>query len=312
MITIATNTFCRPDLVQLLADSLAVTLNEPYEFVVWVQPGGLKRLWRNVHKVIDGKMFGYRANIEVLLNTPPPFVYLHDDCIPVLPWTQEIFPKENCSRISEPTVAYYSKKYSPIVESIIPVTRVSTIENAPIKWGKLRNLASECLVESLANGIFLHTDKGTMGSQNTFISKLITPELITKKRLLVQEIASFLGFDAPDPLSSDEILSIPTEPPNGSITNINYIPPIKGSLFLDTKYSSTQSIAQEDSTKSLSQIASDEQLYRRFSICTTCEFLKNNECIKCGCQITKEKDIMNKLYRADSECPIGKWGKVGP
>ena len=193
MITVATSTFCRPDLVQLLADALSVTLKEPYEFAVVVQPGGLRREWRNVHRVIDGVMTGYRASNEVIHGIQPPFVYLHDDCIPVLPWTTAIFPHIHSCRREAPTVEYHARKYAHPLGKI-PVSRIRSAEDAPESWGDLRSLASECSVESLSDGVFLHIDKGTTAPLNDGDSK----------RQLVEAIAAHLGIPAPEPLTDEE------------------------------------------------------------------------------------------------------------
>jgi hypothetical protein len=56
-------------------------------------------------------------------------------------------------------------------------------------------------------------------------------------------------------------------------------------------------------------MASDEEILRRHDICMGCEFFKNNSCTKCGCPIVRNKQYVSKLSWADSECPVGKWGK---
>jgi hypothetical protein len=53
-----------------------------------------------------------------------------------------------------------------------------------------------------------------------------------------------------------------------------------------------------------------DQIDNRLSICETCEFYKNNTCLKCGCSLSRERNFMNKLYWKDKSCPIGKWGPV--
>jgi hypothetical protein len=59
-------------------------------------------------------------------------------------------------------------------------------------------------------------------------------------------------------------------------------------------------------------MASDEEIIRRHDICMSCEFLKDGSCTKCGCPIVRAKKYISKLSWADSECPIGKWGKETP
>jgi len=56
-------------------------------------------------------------------------------------------------------------------------------------------------------------------------------------------------------------------------------------------------------------MASDEEILRRHDICMACEFLKDNACTKCGCPVVRAKKYVSKLSWADSECPVGKWGK---
>jgi hypothetical protein len=56
------------------------------------------------------------------------------------------------------------------------------------------------------------------------------------------------------------------------------------------------------------QLATEEEIQRRFSICQGCEFLKENACTKCGCPVVREKKFISKLSWADSNCPVGKWG----
>ena len=50
-------------------------------------------------------------------------------------------------------------------------------------------------------------------------------------------------------------------------------------------------------------IHDEEVLKMRWDLCSGCEFLKDDKCLKCGC-------FMNvKAHWAHAECPIGKWGK---
>jgi len=57
-------------------------------------------------------------------------------------------------------------------------------------------------------------------------------------------------------------------------------------------------------------MASDEEIIRRHDICLACEFLKDGACSKCGCPVVRAKKYVSKLSWADSECPVGKWGKA--
>lgn len=59
-------------------------------------------------------------------------------------------------------------------------------------------------------------------------------------------------------------------------------------------------------------MASDEEIIRRHDICLGCEFLKDGACQQCGCPVVRAKQYVSKLSWADSECPVGKWGKETP
>lgn len=50
-----------------------------------------------------------------------------------------------------------------------------------------------------------------------------------------------------------------------------------------------------------------EEIDARMEICKSCEFFKNNTCMKCGCALSRERNYMNKLLWADQSCPIKKW-----
>jgi hypothetical protein len=54
----------------------------------------------------------------------------------------------------------------------------------------------------------------------------------------------------------------------------------------------------------------DEQVAARYAICQACEFLKDGECVKCGCLIVRKKKFISKLSWADQGCPERKWGPV--
>lgn len=57
-------------------------------------------------------------------------------------------------------------------------------------------------------------------------------------------------------------------------------------------------------------MASDEEIIRRHDICLGCEFLQDNACTQCGCPVARVRGYVSKLSWADSECPVGKWGKT--
>jgi hypothetical protein len=59
-------------------------------------------------------------------------------------------------------------------------------------------------------------------------------------------------------------------------------------------------------------MASDEEIVRRHDICLGCEHLVDNACTQCGCPVARVRGYVSKLSWADSECPVGKWGRATP
>jgi hypothetical protein len=59
-------------------------------------------------------------------------------------------------------------------------------------------------------------------------------------------------------------------------------------------------------------MASDAEIIRRHDICLGCEHLQDNACTQCGCPVARVRGYVSKLSWADSECPVGKWGKATP
>lgn len=57
-------------------------------------------------------------------------------------------------------------------------------------------------------------------------------------------------------------------------------------------------------------MASDAEIIRRHDICLGCEHLQDNACTQCGCPVARVRGYVSKLSWADSECPVGKWGKA--
>lgn len=53
--------------------------------------------------------------------------------------------------------------------------------------------------------------------------------------------------------------------------------------------------------------AKKETIEKRMKICETCEFYKDNLCLKCGCALSREHNYKNKLFHEDAKCPIDKW-----
>lgn len=54
-------------------------------------------------------------------------------------------------------------------------------------------------------------------------------------------------------------------------------------------------------------LASDEEIKRRFGICQSCEYFKNNLCTQCGCPVNRSKNYISKLSWKSEDCPVNKW-----
>lgn len=54
-------------------------------------------------------------------------------------------------------------------------------------------------------------------------------------------------------------------------------------------------------------LAKDEEIERRFKICESCEFFKNQTCSQCGCPINRTRNYISKLSWDSEKCPINKW-----
>lgn len=201
MLTVYTSTFARPDYVGLLACALQKTLTEPYRFVVVVHPGGLRRPWEGVDNVVEGKAFGYNAWQELLPMMHGPSVILHDDCIPVLPWSSSSFCADNCCRFAGHTLQYHRAGYRRPVPCLLP-ERLSDALRCPDGWPQsLCAAAVTAKAESLLGGVFLHIDKGTIIHPTAAVNEA--------KPALVQEIADHLCCKAPPGLTAEELLAHP-------------------------------------------------------------------------------------------------------
>lgn len=55
---------------------------------------------------------------------------------------------------------------------------------------------------------------------------------------------------------------------------------------------------------------SQEQIDSRLAICNDCEYYENNQCLQCGCAISRDRVFGNKLAFKNKECPIGKWKRI--
>lgn len=199
MLNIYTNTFCRPDYVQVLADALALTVQEEYRFSVIVQPGGLRREWRNVAEVIDGTMTGYAAwrDTARFMNDNTRTVIVHDDCVPMLPWDSSIFQAPACTRRGGSTVQFYIGPAQPAIPMIV-ATRVMEAVHCPGRWSAgLCEAAANAYAETMFDGTFLHIDKGTLGSPSCGANQY--------KPALVEAICNELGIEKPDDLTPEEL-----------------------------------------------------------------------------------------------------------
>lgn len=54
-------------------------------------------------------------------------------------------------------------------------------------------------------------------------------------------------------------------------------------------------------------LASESEIERRFKICESCEFFKNQSCLQCGCPINRTRNYISKLSWDSEKCPIDKW-----
>jgi hypothetical protein len=199
--TIYTSTCCRPDYVQLLSCALSKTVTVPYRFVVVVHPGGLRRDWQGVDEVLEGTSSGYAAWREILPMVTGPSVILHDDCVPVLPWSAESFPGPHVMRFAGHTLQYHAERFEPPLPSIHAET-VHSCKQCPQEWPQnLCESAARARAESLLDGTFLHIDKGTIYHPDHAVN--------AAKPALVAAIASHLGCEPPQPLTADEIQAHP-------------------------------------------------------------------------------------------------------
>lgn len=203
MLNIYTSTFCRPDYVQLLADAIAVTAREDYRFVVVVQPDGLRREWRNVHEVVDGRTRGYGSwrDATAMIGLGSRGLVIHDDCVPVLPWSSEMFGDQSVTRRGGHTIHYYHDGYR-MPSPQIAATRVRETTDCADRWsGELCKAASDAYAEAMMDGTFLHIDKGTIGSLSCGANE--------HKPALVEAICNELGIERPEDLTRAEMASHP-------------------------------------------------------------------------------------------------------
>ena len=53
--------------------------------------------------------------------------------------------------------------------------------------------------------------------------------------------------------------------------------------------------------------SSQFEIDTRYLICQSCDSFHENQCLECGCGISRNKEIMNKLAWQDQSCPLNKW-----
>lgn len=210
MLTVYTSTYCRPDYVQLLACALRRTLTEPYRLVVFVHPGGLRREWTGVHEVVEGRSAGYQAWQDIIPMVAGPSVIVHDDCVPVLPWSSASFPGPHVMRFAGHTLQYHADSFVPPAP-VMKAARVNTCDACPSEWpNALCEAAANAHAEALLGGVFLHIDKGTIVHPRAGVNE--------RKPALVEAIAKHLGCDVPHPLTADELAAHPGRTVRSSAT----------------------------------------------------------------------------------------------
>lgn len=298
-------------MVQLLADALRATAPGPYTFRVVVQPGGLRRAWRNVDEVIDGP----KATPAAWLYTAQmagdgEHLYLHDDCIPMRSWTLPALP---CARsigggIMGSTIIAWEGQWRPFVAKLAaPRTKPDT---APKWWPEaVRCLAERCQSEVLLNGDFLHLDKSTIHHPSSPYNE--------DKPALVGEVCRHLVIDRPEPLNAEElafqrgarpdaVMPLPDE--DGGVARKFDIPAVQRAAMpsLATRAANFTSSAARHIAAGAPQ-ASDEEIERRFAICQQCQHFDGTACRKCGCGISRERRFLSKIAWAREKCPAGKW-----
>jgi uncharacterized paraquat-inducible protein A len=57
-----------------------------------------------------------------------------------------------------------------------------------------------------------------------------------------------------------------------------------------------------------------QQIEDRYEICISCHNFNKEKsiCNICGCNLSNQREFMNKLAWADQECPEGKWLQILP
>lgn len=295
MLTVFTSTFCRPDLVDFASRAIKATARFPVRFVACVHAGGIEREWSGVDEVVRTDSRGYDAWKNYAADLP--WLFMHDDCIPMTRWDESIFPASYCTRNDAGNTLVYCKELTPLLSPapVIESSRIRAESDAPESWGKVRSLAALCGVESLVSGAFLHLDKSTIAHPDSPAN--------AHKRELIEAIAAHIGIFPPSHLTPEE-LSVHSgrkDWPAVLSSRQNKRP----DFFERAK---NFSLAAAQHIAAGAPMASEAEVQRRHDICTACPHFDGKACGKCGCPISRERTWLSKLSWADQSCPVGKWG----
>lgn len=56
-----------------------------------------------------------------------------------------------------------------------------------------------------------------------------------------------------------------------------------------------------------SPMCTEDEIKKRYDICSKCENFHDHSCRLCGCPLTQKRNYISKLAWADQKCPINKW-----
>jgi hypothetical protein len=197
MLTVYTSTCCRPDLVQLLADCLRATFSGEYRFVVYVHRGGITRPWRNVDEVVQGTMDGYAAFQEISpAITGGRSLVIHDDCVPVMPWSLDLIPAGHIGRVDGSTLRFHDGPFHYPAPELV-ADRIAAASQCPPAWGGFCEQAVAAGAESMLDGLFCHLDKGTLWKPTA------------EQYDLADAIADHVGVPRVVPLTAEELAAHP-------------------------------------------------------------------------------------------------------
>lgn len=194
MLTIHTSTCCRPDLVQLLADALAVTAPRPYRFIVQVHAGGLRREWSNVSEVVESTQANMAAIQEITdIRGGGLHMLVHDDCLPMRTWSIVPGMRREDDGL---TLVTWEDRWRP---ANVPVD----VRRGAADWWppEVRELAEACRVESLLCGDWLHLDKSTLWHPDAAVNR--------GKDDLLASYCKHLGIRPHVPLTAHEAAAHP-------------------------------------------------------------------------------------------------------